>query len=174
VQVVPKAFVISKNITAVDILLLKFRVTWSASLVYWRAVLWCAWKPKWLLCSSFFSSAYLWTVFRIAFSNNLPIVDKRHIEHKIWGNFGSLSCLDEVNMFASFQDCRKWDSQKHWLNKCMIWDSDLHGRCLRHSFRILSKLHALFNFGMFIRFWMSQGLTYLGNCYLWSWAELEL
>jgi hypothetical protein len=38
-HVVSKAFTMSKNIAAVDILLLKFRVTWSVSLVHWSVVL---------------------------------------------------------------------------------------------------------------------------------------
>jgi hypothetical protein len=33
-HVVPKAFSISKNIEAVDMLLLKFKVTWSVSLIH--------------------------------------------------------------------------------------------------------------------------------------------
>jgi hypothetical protein len=36
----------------------------------------------------------LWNIFRKTFSKSLPVVDKRLIRHKCWGNFGSLpGCL---------------------------------------------------------------------------------
>jgi uncharacterized Zn-finger protein len=50
-HVVSKAFSMSKNTAAIDILLLKFRVTWSASLIHWNIILWSAWKPTWLAFS---------------------------------------------------------------------------------------------------------------------------
>jgi hypothetical protein len=41
-------FSLTKTITAVDMLLLKFKVTWFVSLIHWSIVLWRARKPKWL------------------------------------------------------------------------------------------------------------------------------
>jgi hypothetical protein len=35
-------------------------------------------------------SKCLWVILRITFSNNMPVVDKRLIRHRFWGNFGSL------------------------------------------------------------------------------------
>jgi hypothetical protein len=45
--VVSKAFSMSKNTVAIDILLFKFRVTWSVSLINCSVMLWRAWKPNW-------------------------------------------------------------------------------------------------------------------------------
>jgi hypothetical protein len=56
-HVVSKAFSISKNTAAVDILLLKFGVTWSTSLIYWSVLLWTARKSNWLTFSKILSSA---------------------------------------------------------------------------------------------------------------------
>jgi hypothetical protein len=64
-RVVSKAFSTSKKTAAVDKLLLMFRVTWSVSLIHWSVVLWRARKPNWLAFDKFFSSAYLWIIFRI-------------------------------------------------------------------------------------------------------------
>jgi hypothetical protein len=49
----------------VDILLLKFKVTWSVSLIHWSVVLWRARKPNWLALRRHFSSMYIWTIFRL-------------------------------------------------------------------------------------------------------------
>jgi hypothetical protein len=49
--------------------------------------------------------------FRINFSNSLPVLDRRLIGRKFWGNFGSLPGFDNVMTFASFQDFGKWDSR---------------------------------------------------------------
>jgi hypothetical protein len=53
-HVMSKGLSISKNTAAVDILLLKFRVTSSASPVHWSVVLWSARNPNWLAFSKFF------------------------------------------------------------------------------------------------------------------------
>jgi len=74
---VSKAFSIFKNTAAVDILLLKLRVTWSVNFVHWSVVLWRARKPNWFVFSKLLTSRCLWTIFRITFLNGLPIVDKR-------------------------------------------------------------------------------------------------
>jgi len=49
-----KTFSISKNTTAVDILLLKLKVTWSVRLIHWSIVLWRARKPNRLVWSRSF------------------------------------------------------------------------------------------------------------------------
>jgi hypothetical protein len=84
-HVVPKAFSMSKNSTATDILLLKFIATWSVSLIHWSAALWCAQKPKWLAFSKSVPSMCLWIVHKIIFSKSLPTLDKRLNAHKFWG-----------------------------------------------------------------------------------------
>jgi hypothetical protein len=43
--------------------------------------------PNWLALSRPLSSVCLWAVFRITFSNSLPIVDKRLIESKGFREF---------------------------------------------------------------------------------------
>jgi hypothetical protein len=88
--VMSKAFSISKNTAAVDISLLKFRVTWSASVIHWSVELWFARKPNWLAFSKFLSSVCFWVFLKISFSNSLPVVDKRLIGRKFGGDFGSL------------------------------------------------------------------------------------
>jgi hypothetical protein len=45
-HVLSKAFSISKDTVAVDILLLKFRSIWSSSLIQWSVILWCARMPS--------------------------------------------------------------------------------------------------------------------------------
>jgi hypothetical protein len=65
-------------------LLLKFKVTWSVSLIHWSVVLWRARKPNWLALSRPLSSKCLWTIFRITFSNSLRVADKRLIGRKFW------------------------------------------------------------------------------------------
>jgi hypothetical protein len=61
------AFSISKNTAAVDILLLKFKVKWSVSLMDWSVVLCRARKPNWFALSRSFALMYLWTIFRMSF-----------------------------------------------------------------------------------------------------------
>jgi hypothetical protein len=119
----------SKNIAAVDILLLKLRVTWSVSLIHCSVVLWHARKPNWLL-----SSVCFWTIFRMTFSYSFLVVDKRLIGRKFWWNFGSLPDFGNVTSFASFQDFGKRDSRRQWLNKCVKCTNGLLERCLRHPF----------------------------------------
>jgi len=75
-HVVSNAFSIPKKTVAVDTLLLKFRVTWPVSLIHWSVVLWYTPQPYWQAFNGLFSSTCLWTIFRINFSNNLPIFDR--------------------------------------------------------------------------------------------------
>jgi hypothetical protein len=96
------------------VLLLKFKVTWSINHIHSGAMLWRAGIPNWLALSSPLSSMCLWTIFRITFLKNLLAVDKRLIECKFWGNFGSLFSFVNVITFASFQGFGKWDSQWLW------------------------------------------------------------
>jgi hypothetical protein len=63
----------------------------------------------------------LWTIFRITFSNNLSVVDKRLIGRKCYGNFGFFPVFSNVITFASFQGFGKWDSRRQWLNKGSSW-----------------------------------------------------
>jgi hypothetical protein len=100
-HVVSKAFSMSKNTAAVHSLLLKLRVTWSVSLIYCNVLLWRARKPNWLALSRPLYSVCFWRIFRITFSNSLPVVDRRLIGHKSWGNFGSLRGFGKVIIFAS-------------------------------------------------------------------------
>jgi hypothetical protein len=131
----------SKKTAAVDILLLKCRVTWSQALGTEVSSCDVYESPNRLPHSVFRSSMCLWTVCRIAFSNgpNLPVVDRRIIGPRFRGNFWSLSGLGKVISFASFQGCGKWDSRKQWLNNCVIRSNGRLGRCLKHSFRMPKK-----------------------------------
>jgi hypothetical protein len=110
--VVSNAFSISKNTAAIYILLLKLRVTWSVSLIICSVVLWRARKQNWLALSSLLSSMYFWTILRMSFSNNLPVVERRLIGCQFWGNFGSLPGFGNVMTFAallpSVATCSRW------------------------------------------------------------------
>jgi hypothetical protein len=66
---VSKAFSISKNTAAVDILLLKLRVTWFVSRRHCSVVLCCVRKPNWLVrvLSSPLSSICFWKIFKLLF-----------------------------------------------------------------------------------------------------------
>jgi hypothetical protein len=75
-HVVSKAFSMSKNTAAVDILLLKLRATWSVSLIHCSVVLWRARKPNWLALSMPLSSICSWRAFRFTFWNSFPVVDR--------------------------------------------------------------------------------------------------
>jgi hypothetical protein len=141
-----KCLLIFKNTAAIDMLLLKFKVTWSVSLIHWSVVLWRARKPNWLALSRTLSSLCLWTVFRINFSNSLPAVNKRLIGRKFRGNFGSLPGFDNVMTPASFQDFGKWDNRRQCLNKCVRYTRGLLWRCLRHSFGIPQSPEAFLSF----------------------------
>jgi hypothetical protein len=155
-HVVARAFLISENTIPIDMLLYKFKVMWSISLVHQTFMLWWAWKPHWLALSRPLSSACLWTNFRITFSTSLPVVDKRLIGHKFCGILGSLLGCGNVIYFASFQAFRKWDSRRQWLNKCVRCTSCFLGRCLRHSLEIPSSPQAFLNFNVC----MSHDLTF--------------
>jgi hypothetical protein len=130
---VSKVFSISKNTAAVDILLLKLRVTWSSSLMHGNVVLWRARKPNWLALSKFLSPMCFWKICRKIFKNNLPVEDKRLIGRKFCGILGSLPGFGKATTLASFQDVGKCESRMQWLIKWVKWSSGLLGRCLRHS-----------------------------------------
>jgi hypothetical protein len=85
-----KAFSISNNTAAVDMLLLKINVTCSLSLVHWLVVLWATRKSNWLALNRPHLSTCVWTIFRINFWNSLPVIYKRQIGHTLWGNFGPI------------------------------------------------------------------------------------
>jgi hypothetical protein len=123
-------------------------------------VLWQEQKRNWLPLSGHLSWTCLWTIFRITFSNSLPVVHNRLIWHKFWGNFGSLPGFSNILTCSFIQDFGKWDSQRQWLNKCVRCTSCLLEMCLRHSFGIPSSLQALLNFNEFTNLCMPQGLTF--------------
>jgi hypothetical protein len=89
-HVMSKAFSISKNTAAVDILLLKFRETWSVSLIHWSFVLWRARKTNWLALESFFPQCVYELLYRI-----------RLIGHTFWGNFWFLLGFGRAMILAS-------------------------------------------------------------------------
>jgi hypothetical protein len=122
------------------------KVMWSVSLIRWSVVPWRARKPNWLALSSPLSSMCLWTIFRITFSNRLPVMGKRLIGRKFWGRLVSLQGFGNVITFASFQGFRKWDSRMQWLNKCVRCTNGLLGRCLRHWFGIPSSPQVFLSF----------------------------
>jgi hypothetical protein len=156
-----KTFSISKNTAAVDILLLKFKVTWSISLMYWSVMLWQSQNPNWLALSGLLlQCAFGLHIFRITFLNNFPFVDKGLIGRKFWGNFGSLPGFGNIINFTSFQGFGKWNSRRQWLNKCVRCTSGVLGRFLRHSFGILPSSQAFHNFNEYANLCMSQGFTF--------------
>jgi hypothetical protein len=136
----------SKNTGAVDIFLLKMRVTWSVSLIHCSDVLWCARKPNWLALNRLLSSMCFWIILRKTFLNDLPVVERRLIGRKFWGNFGSLPGFGNVMIFASFQDFGKWDSRRQWLNKCAKCTNGRLLSHLRHSFGMPSIPQDFLNF----------------------------
>jgi hypothetical protein len=97
-----KAFSISKNTATVDMLLLKFKVTLSVSLIHCSVVLWRARKPNWLALSRSLISVCLWTMFSMTFSKSLPIMDKRLIGRKFWV-FISHSCQSQSHITTDDQ-----------------------------------------------------------------------
>jgi hypothetical protein len=171
---VSKAFSMSKNTAAVDILLLKLRVTWSVSLIHCSVVLWHERKSTWRALSRTLFSMCFWNNFKLTFSNNLPVVDKRIIGSKFWWNFGSLPGFGNIMSFPSFPGLGKWDSRRQWFNKWAKCTNGRLRRCLRHSFRIQSIPQAFLNFKDFINFCISQGLILWGDCCLRLRVELEL
>jgi hypothetical protein len=151
---------ISKNTAAVAMLLLKFKVTWSVSLIHCSAALWRARKPNWLPLSRSLTSMCLWTIFSMTFSKSFPVVDKRLIRYKFLGNFGCLQRFGKVIIFVSFQDFGKCDNRRQWLNKCVKCRSGLLRRCLRHSFGIPSISQAFLSSSDFINFCISQDIIF--------------
>jgi hypothetical protein len=144
-HVLLRIFSMSKNTAAIDMLLLKLRVTWSVSLMHCSAVLWRARKTNWLELSRPLSCICFWRVFRITFSNSLPVLERTLIGHKFWGNFWSLRCYGNVMNFAFFQDFGKWDSRRQWLNKCIKCTNGRLGRYLMYSFVMPSTSRNLLN-----------------------------
>jgi hypothetical protein len=69
-------------------------------------------ETNWLALSRPFSSMFLWTIFRIPFSNSLAVVYKRLIGCKFLGKFGSLLDFGNIITFLSFQGFRKWDNYR--------------------------------------------------------------
>jgi hypothetical protein len=122
-HVVSKAFSVSKSTVAVDMLLLKFKVTWPLSLLHLSVIIWRAGNPNWLALSRPLSSMCLWIIIRITFSNSYSLVDKGLIGRKFWGNFGSLLGFSNFITIASFQDFGKQDNRRQWLNRCIICTS---------------------------------------------------
>jgi hypothetical protein len=156
-QVLWKAFSIPMHTAAINILLLKFRETWTAILIYWRVILWSA--RNWLAFSKFVSSSTsFWIVLQISLSNSLSVVDKRLIGRKFWGIPG----FGRVLNFASSQGSGVWPNWKQWLNKCVKRTRGLLGRCRRRSFRMPSKAQAFPNFTERITFETSQGRKLTG------------
>jgi hypothetical protein len=48
-----------------------------------------------------------WIVLKMSFSSSLPVVDKKLIGRKFWGNFRSLPDFGKVMTFASIQGAGK-------------------------------------------------------------------
>jgi hypothetical protein len=163
-----------KNTAAVDILLLKLRVTWSVSLIHCSVVLWHARKTNCLTLSRLLSSTCFWTMLRMTFSNKLPLVERRLIGCEFWEKYGSLSGFGIDMNFSSFQDFGKWESRRQWLNKCVKCTNGRLGRCLRHSFGMPSIPQDFLNFKELVMFCKSHGLILSGACFLRLRAELHL
>jgi hypothetical protein len=102
------------------------------------------------------------TVPKIGFSNSWPVVEKRLIGSKFWGNFGSLLAFGNVMIPTSFQGAMKWPSRSKWLIKCVKRTWGRLGRCRRHSFQMPSKPQAFPNFNECISFQTSQGRKLIG------------
>jgi hypothetical protein len=117
-------------------------------------------EPKLACIQQAFVFNVFWTVLRIAFSNRLPLVEKRLIGRKFWGNFGSFPLFGNIMKCASFRGFGKCDSRRRWLNKCVRCDSCLLGRWPRHSFGIPSNSQAFLNYNLFPNLCMPQGLTF--------------
>jgi hypothetical protein len=92
--------------------------------------------------------------------NSLPVMDKRLIRYKFWGNFGYILGFSNVVTFASFKGFGKWNSQRQWLNKCVRCNSGFLGRYLRFLFGIPSSQEAFLNLNEFANLCMSQCLTF--------------
>jgi hypothetical protein len=153
----------SKNTAAVDILLLKLKVTWSVNLIHSNVVLWRARKPNWLSLSRHLSSMCFWNIFRNTFSKSLRFMDRRPMGRKFWGNIGSVPGFGNVTTFASFQGFGKWESRRQWLNKWVKFTNGRLRRCPRHSFGMPSIPQAFLNFEEFIHFCISHGVILWGR-----------
>jgi hypothetical protein len=125
-------------------------------------VSWRARNPNLLALSRLLCSVCLQNIFSMT-SNRLPVVDKRLIRLKFWGNLWSLPCFSKVITFASFQDVGKWDSRRQWLNKCVKCTNGLLERYLRRSFGMPSIPQPFPNFKEFINFCKSQGQILWGG-----------
>jgi hypothetical protein len=155
-------------------LLLKFMVTWSVSLIHWSVVLWWARKPNWLALSRPSSSMCLWTIFRITFSTSLPVVGRRLIGCQFGGNLGSLPGFGNLITFAPFQGFVKWDSERQWLNKCVRCTSGVPGRWLGHSLGIPSSPQVFLNFNELLIYVCHKVLLSPAGYHLHVRAQLRL
>jgi hypothetical protein len=107
----------------------------------------------------------LFTIFRITFSNSLPVVDKRLIGRKLWGNLESFLGFGKVIIFASFQIVGKWESRRQWLISCVKCTKVVLGSCLRLSFGMPPIPQAFLSFGEFTNFCSSHGLILSGELF---------
>jgi hypothetical protein len=58
----------------------------------------------------------------MTFSNNLPVVERRLIGHKLGGNFGSLPGFGNVMTFATLQGFDKLDNRRQCqVYQCSPW-----------------------------------------------------
>jgi hypothetical protein len=167
-HVVSNVFSMSKNKAAVNILLLKLRVSWSVSLIHCSVVLWHARKQNWLALSSLLSSMCFWTILWMTFSKNLSVVERRLIGPKFWENFMTLPGFGNFMIFVSFQDFAKWNSRRQWLNKCVKCTNVRLGRCLMHSFGMPSIPQGFLNFKELNNFCKLHGLILSGGLFMIS------
>jgi hypothetical protein len=93
------------RLNSLYMLMLKFNMTLPVGLIHWSAVLVRAWKPNWFALGWSLSSMCIRIIFRITFSNSLPVVNRRLIVRKLYGNLGFLPGCDNVITFASFNGC---------------------------------------------------------------------
>jgi hypothetical protein len=143
-------------------LLLKYRITWSASLIHCSVVLWRARNPNWLAFSKFRSPICFWIICKMTFSKTLPVEGKRLIGRRFCGILGSLPGFGRATTLASFQGIGKCVSQIQRFIKWVRWTNGLLGRSLRHSFGIPSIPQAFLTFKEFNNFRMSHGLILWG------------
>jgi hypothetical protein len=150
-HVVWKVFSISKNTVVVVMILFKWKVTWFAVLIHWSFV---------LTLSTLLSSMCLWTIFRITFSNSLPVVDKRLIGLKFWANLGSYHLSVTLQILLPSKALEN-GSRKKWLIRRVRCANGLLGKYLRHSGDILSGPQAFLSFDEFANLHMLKCLTFL-------------
>jgi hypothetical protein len=159
-HIVSKSFSMPMNTAAIDILLLKFRETWSVSLIHWSVVLWRSRKPNGIAFSKILSEMCLW-IFLELISQRLA--DRRLIGRKVSENFGFLPGFGRTKILASFQGAGKWQSLRQWLKWWVTWTRDLLERCLRQSFGISSITQAFPSFKDRISFETSHGWNLIGG-----------